>query len=345
MGGASLLIVGAAVRAEWQRYVYRHPAASGYHDWAWRNVFEQGFDQRTEYLCALRGHDVVGVLPLVVFRSLLFGRYASSLPFVNYGGVLADDEDAAAALLEAATAFAQQHRLSHLELRHSATRFPTLPAKRHKVHMHFALGDDPERMWNELDRKVRNQVRRADKSDLVRVVGRHELLPEFYDVFSRNMRDLGTPVYGRRVFESILSELPGSTEIHLVRHGGRAVAGAVTYVHNGMFEIPWASSLRESRPLCPNYLLYWEAIKDAVGRRCHTFDFGRSTPGEGTFHFKSQWGAVAQPVCWEYRLLGRDTLPDASPGNPRFKAAIAVWKRLPLRVSTVLGPPIVRQIA
>jgi serine/alanine adding enzyme len=131
----------------------------------------------------------------------------------------------------------------------------------------------------------------------------------------------------------------------VVRKGATTVAGGITIGWRGRTELPWASSLREHLPLCPNMLLYWTAIRRAIAAGHATFDFGRSTPNEGTFHFKRQWGAEPEELCWEYAVLNTKPLPDQSPANPRFGLAIAAWQRLPLWIADRLGPVIVRDIA
>jgi FemAB-related protein (PEP-CTERM system-associated) len=330
--------------ADWDRFVDTHPEATAYHAWDWRRVFEEAFGHETVYLAALGGDRVVGVLPTVVFRSWLFGRFMVSLPFVNYGGVLAGTATARAALLGAAQDEAAARGCSHVELRHVDQMYPALPVKRHKVAMKLALAASPTAEWDRLDRKVRNQVRKAQKSDLDVVSGGPELLDGFYKVFSINMRDLGTPVYSQAFFEAVLTTFPERARLLVVRHGNTAVAAALTFRYRDTLEVPWASSLRSYRASCPNNLLYWTAIERAIESGCRTFDFGRSTPGEGTYEFKRQWGAVASPVNWEYALLGGDTLPDQSPTNPRFRQAIALWKRLPVGLTTLVGPSIVRAI-
>ena len=68
--------------AAWDRFVEEHPEASGYHLSAWRSIFEDVFGHRTLNLSAVREGRVAGILPLVEFRSRLFGRFAVSLPFV-----------------------------------------------------------------------------------------------------------------------------------------------------------------------------------------------------------------------------------------------------------------------
>ena len=340
----SLDLATDADHAAWDQFVSAHPRASGYHLWAWRAVFERAFAHETAYIVARSGDRMVGALPLVLFRTALFGQFAVSLPFVNYGGVLAEDEATARALLDYASDLASRRRLSHVELRHTNALFPDLPSKQHKVGMHLPLPSTAAIAWDSLDRKVRNQVRKAEKSNLTVQSGGPELLDSFYDVFARNMRDLGTPVYDRRFFREVFRQFPSETRVFLVQLQSATIAAGITYQYGQRIEMPWASALKEHRSLCGNVLLYWHAIQYAIEQRGNIFDFGRSTPHEGTYKFKEQWGAQPQPVCWEYRLLAGQTLPDQSPKNPKFKPAIAIWKHLPLSVTTFIGPRIVRAI-
>jgi FemAB-related protein (PEP-CTERM system-associated) len=334
----------ADAMAEWNAYVEVHPDATGYHAWEWRHVFEQAFGHEAVYLVGRRAGRPVGVLPLIFFRSALFGKFAVSLPFVNYGGVLADDDDAADALVAHAGSILARRGARHIELRHRTRRFPALPAKDHKVTLLMDLPSSEEACWQGLDRKLRNRIRKAEKSELTATIGDRSLLPAFYAVFARNMRDLGTPVYSRRFFDAMFAHLGSRVRVVLVRLGPEVIAGGITHTHRHVIEVPWASSLKERRDLCPNNLLYWTVIRDAI-RTGHTvLDFGRSTPGEGPYLFKVQWGTRPEQLWWEYCLNGTATLPDQSTKNPRMQSAIALWKRLPLPVASFLGPHVVRSI-
>lgn len=328
--------------ADWDAFVKTHADATGYHRWAWRGVFERGLGHRTDYLMARAGGTPVGVLPLVHINSWLFGRALSSLPYVNYGGVLASTADAAPALVTAAAEIARRRRLHYIVLRHRERQLADLAVRSHKVTMLLDLAATPEAMWTALDKKVRNQIRKAEKSNLTCVSGGPELLDRFYVVFSRNMRDLGTPVYGKRLFSEILAAEPRDARLHLVLLGAEPIACAMSYSYGNVMEVPSASSLREHRSLCPNHLMYWSMIQQAVeqGRTC--FDFGRSTPGDGTYLFKEQWGARAVPLHWEYQLLGDTRLPTDDRQSAKHQKSIATWKKLPLPLTNALGPRIAR---
>jgi FemAB-related protein (PEP-CTERM system-associated) len=327
----------------WSAYVSIQEGNVGYHDWRWRDVFKGAFGYDSIYF-AVRRHDrIAGVLPTVLLDSWLFGRALISLPFVNYGGVLADDPVAERALLDAAVAAARAHRCKHVELRHVARRFDDLPCKQHKVTMLLPLQPAPA-LWDGLDKKVRNQVRKAQKSGLTYQDGGLELLDGFYAVFARNMRDLGTPVYSRNFFAQILRAFPERARVHVVSQGSTPAAAGLTFQTRSAVEIPWASAVRDFNALCANPLLYWSMLEGAAGRGCATFDFGRSTPNEGPYRFKAQWGAEPVPLCWEYRLLAGGQLPNTSPTNSKFTLAISIWKNMPLEFANLLGPIVSRNI-
>jgi serine/alanine adding enzyme len=333
-----------APEADWDAYVLRCPQASQYHQHRWRRVFERAMGHECAYLSAHRDEAIVGVLPIVKFQSWLFGRLLISLPFVNYGGVLAEAEGVAEALVTAAGDLGRTWWAKHVELRHVARRFTDLPFRQHKVAMTLAVPDGAtsESLWNGLDRKVRNQVRKAEKSGLVAVSGGRELLDDFYRVFAQNMRDLGTPVYSAELFEAVLRECKEDARVFVVRLQQVPVAAGITLGFRDVLENPWASSLREHRDKCPNMLLYWAMLQHAASTGHRVFDFGRSTPDEGTYHFKKQWGAREVPLHWEYRMGTSRELPDHSPKNARFSVAVQCWQRLPVGIATRLGPPIAR---
>jgi serine/alanine adding enzyme len=339
--GVQVSVASLSDRGDWDQFVTSRGDEAGYHSWNWRRVFENAFGHRCVYLIARHANGVAGVLPLVQIKSRLFGNTLTSLPFLNYGGVMADAAETAEALIARARHEAEARQCGHVELRHVSAQFPDLPSKRHKVSMRLPLGPN---MWDGLDRKVRNQIRKAEKSGLEIERGGVELVPEFYRVFARNMRDLGTPVYSRRLFEEVARAFPDRSQLHVIRLKGEPVAAGFTYRTPQMVQLPWASSIREFNSLCPNVLLYWDAIQYAHSLGAPVFDMGRSTPNEGTYKFKAQWGAQPVPLHWEYQLLTPGDVPNVSPANPRFQLAISLWQKLPLALTTRVGPMIVRVI-
>ena len=329
---------------DWDEYAASRPESSVYHLAAWADLITRVFGHRTRYLAAYQDDRIVGILPLVLFNTPLFGRFATSMPFVNYGGIVANSPDAEDALLAAAIHETRAARGAYLELRHTRRMFERSPVQTHKVEMVLALQPTVDEQWRVLDRKLRNQVRKAEKSGLTVRRGGSELLDSFHGVLAHNMRDLGSPVHSKRFFADILATFPDRTQLLCVSLGSKPVAASLVIWHGEHIEVPWASALRDYNPMCPNVLLYWDMLRFSIERRFARFDFGRSTPNEGTFTFKKQWGAEAMPLYWEYWLDEGRSLPNRSPKNPKFTAMISVWQRLPLAVTRAIGPMIVRGI-
>lgn len=314
-------------------------------DPAWLTVLERGLGHAPYCLEVAEGERSRGFLALSYVKSLLFGKFLVGLPYLNYGGVLADDEDVAGMLIDRAVQLADRLGVRYLELRHvQAIDHPALvPRVGCKVHMRLDLPATADALWTGLSTKVRNQVRKGQKSGLDVAWGGPELLPEFYAVFSHNMRDLGTPVFGRGLFRAILRQFPDRAEMCVVRADGRAAAAALLLHGWGVTEVPSASSLRRYNPTCANMLMYWHLLERAVQRGQTAFDFGRSSPDSSTYQFKKQWGAAPLPADWQYYVRAGG-VTDMRPDNPRYRRMIRLWQRLPVGLTHWIGPPIVRGI-
>lgn len=315
----------------------RHPA--------WLAVLRDGLGHAPYCLEAFTGETTHGFLALAHIHSLLFGKFLVSLPYLNYGGMFADDADTAHALVDRAVELADRLGVRYLELRNERPiEHAALSARMSgKVHMRLPLPASAELLWKQLKDKVRNQVRKGQKNNLTAVWGRAELLDDFYAVFGRNMRDLGTPVYGRGLFRAVLRHFPEQAELCVVRAGAKPVAAALLLHGWGTTEVPSASSLREYNNTCANMLLYWHLLERAAQRGQEVFDFGRSSKESNTYRFKAQWGAEPEQAEWQY-YVRTGTAGDMRPESPRYQRLIRLWQKLPVAVANRLGPLIVRGI-
>jgi FemAB-related protein (PEP-CTERM system-associated) len=326
----------------WEQFVTHHATSSNYHRWGWKQVIENSFHWPTFYLMAEEGEEVRGILPLVWQKSRMFGNFVTSLPFLNCGGVVAEDQSTKDALVSEAVALTKRVRADYLELRHRSDPELSLPAKTHKVAMVLPVGPKEEAMWATLPHKVRTDIRKSVKAGLEAEFGGRELLPTFYEIFAQNMRDLGTPVYGRGLFSEIFSAFPNDSYICIVRHKDRAIATSFLSGYRDTVEALWSSSLYEFAPMKPNMFLYWRILCFAGERGYRVFDFGRSSVGSGTHRFKKQWGSQEIPLHWAYWVPDGRTLPEVNNQNPRYQFAIRVWQKLPVSITKLIGPPIVR---
>jgi FemAB-related protein (PEP-CTERM system-associated) len=284
------------------------------------------------------------VLPLVHLNSRLFGSFLISLPCFNYCGAIAENDEALAALIDYAHDLTEQVGASHVELRHRGDMPLDLPARYEKVGMALSLPGLETELWQSFSSKLRSQIRRPTKEGASCQHGGRELLDPFYDVFSRNMRDLGTPVYPRSLFAEMCAQFSDYSQIFIVDMGGSPVAAGLTISYRNRIEVPFASSLRSYNRYSPNMLLYWSMLQHGVRQGYSIFDFGRCTVDSGSYRFKKQWGAVPELLAWHYILSSSGELPRINPDNPKFRFAINLWRRLPMRVANFLGPQVVKHL-
>jgi FemAB-related protein (PEP-CTERM system-associated) len=267
---------------QWNKYILTSNSSTGYHQVGWKNIIEKTYGLRWFYFMAVDNGEVLGILPLFFIKSKFFPTHLVSLPFLNYGGICADNVDAEKQLLIEAINLMKEVGAEYVEMHHINNHELDLATNEDKVTMVLNLEDDPEVMWKSFNPKVRNQVRKAEKSGLEVKVGGIEYLDDFYEAFAINMKDLGSPVHSKSLFENLLHEFPDTTRIFIVYLGSENVGGAIFISFKDTAEVPWASSKREYFQHCPNNLLYWEMIKYTCEQRFKYFDFGRSTKDSGT---------------------------------------------------------------
>lgn len=326
--------------AAWDAFVRTQPGWTHFHLAGWRDVIRAVHGHDCPYLAAFDGDRLAGVLPLVRVRSPLFGHYLVSMPFVNYGGPLGG-ADAVRALVAEAARMAAAGGVKLLELR-SGEELPVDLAVSHRkitVVLDLVPGD-AEKTFASFKGKLRSQIRRPQKEGVTVRFGADQVAP-FYRVFAHHMRDLGTPVQPRALFERLAATFGDDVWFGCAWHGGRPIACGAGFRWNGQFEMTWASALTEFQAIAPNMLLYWAFIERAAQEGVALFNFGRCTPGSGTHRFKLQWGGRDVPLHW-YQAGQAGATP--SPDQAAYAWGPRLWKRLPLPLATALGPRIVRGI-
>ena len=311
----------------------------------WEHVFAvYGLKMRT--LNADRDGHNVGRLPLVHLRSRLFGNQLVSLPWFDASQVSAVDDDARAALVNQALELAAEWGAHFVQIRQSDATNYSSHVRTDKVVQRLKLEPDPAALWSRLKATVRNQVRKAEKCGLFVQRGGAEMAKDFFDVYSRNMRDLGSPSHSRRLFEVLLDLFSREANVYLVRHENQVVGGGLTLDNGDTLEIPWASSLREFNSCCVNHAMYWQILQDACRNGFTWFSFGRSTPGSGPYRYKKQWQPEEVQLYWYFlSRKGEIATAAAMPPKEKFGLASRIWQRFPLWLSRSLGPWIMSQVA
>lgn len=327
----------------WTDFVFTQQT-SAYHQHIWPEIIRASFGHPTRIWIAVdaAGKILAGV-PLTFFASKLFGRFAVSIPYFNYGGVIGEWFNVAQDLIAHLQSVCKQENLSHIEVRmmqaHLGEHFSDK-----KASMVLQLPATEMELDDQLGAKVRSQYKKANEHNPQVKFGKLELLNDFYRVFSHNMRDLGTPVYSRSWFANILNEAAIKSQLIVVYVGGKPVSAGFVIGYGDMLEIPWASTIKQANSMNTNMWMYRQVLGYAIREGYKFFDFGRSTRDAGTYHFKKQWGAKPYTHYWYYLFPEGGAVPELNPDNPKYKLMISVWKRMPVWLTQLIGPPVVANL-
>jgi hypothetical protein len=362
----SVRLAEAADEAAWEAFVTACPAATFFHRFPWRRVLARAFGHRCHFLLAEEAGAVVGVLPLAEVVSRLFGRRLCSLPFCVYGGIAASHAGAAA-LRERACAIARELRVDALELRKLTPSGSGWPGKDLYYTFRSTLDRDHGTNLKAIPNRQRAMLRKALKEGLYAEEDAGSA--RLYRVYAESVRNLGTPVFSRRYLEVLREEFGSDCRVLMIRQapggqplagtddaallagipagaaGGDDVAGVLSFYFRGEVLPYYGGSVGRARTIrgC-NHFMYWELMRRSVDEGVLGFDFGRSKRGTGPFEFKKHFGFQPQPLPYEYYLVEADAVPDINPGNPRYRLLVEAWRRLPLPVANLLGPPLARSL-
>lgn len=325
----------------WDAYLATRPEATIFHRMAWQRTAARTFRYRFRGLLAVRDGRPAGALPLFQVPGFPLGTSLISSPLAVYGGVVADDAAAGALLREAAHAMGERLGARYVEFR-GGMRFDDLPMKNLYVTFRRPIGRDHDANFAAIRGKQRTSIRSAQKRGLTHRIGGKELLESFYPIYSHSVRNLGTPVFPRRLFRNLMEEHADESNILLVDSDGKTVAAVLSFYDGGQVLPYYAGTLREAYRYSASDYMYWSLMCSAAERGSTVFDFGRSKVDSGPYHYKRHWGFEPIPLEYQYDLVRDRAVPDFSPRNPRFSLAIQAWRMLPLPVAERIGPAIVR---
>ncbi len=320
----------------WDQYVFNSTDASFFHLSGWQQVIKQSFTHQTYYYYTEEDGKISGILPLVHINSVLFGNTLISNAFCVYGGIVADNEAAFAALQDRAQQLARELGVDCLEMRNRQQQHPDWPHKALYVTFRKALDADPEKNLNAIPRKQRAMVRAGIKAGLTGVVD--DSVERFYRAYSESVRNLGTPVFPKHYFQVLKDVFAENCEILTIEHEGQLVASVMSFYYKDEVLPYYGGGTDLARDLKGNDFMYWEVMRRAVDKGCRIFDYGRSKIGTGSYRFKKHWGFEPEPLFYEVDLVKAKQIPEINPLNPKYQLFIAAWKKLPLPVSQIMGP-------
>lgn len=327
---------------QWNKFVDNQNDSTFYHLYEWKKIYEESYKLKTYYLGFYQSDKLVGILPSVVINRPFAKSFIVSLPFSNYAGLLIDHSFSRELILESLLTFLKSKNLSGFENRHICFNENN---NSEEVTLKRKLPTTADILWKDLDAKVRNQIRKAQRSGLNLKWGINQL-DELYNIYSHNMLLLGTPVHSRLFLDCIFRSLKNNVDILTIRQNEKAIAAMLLVKFKKQLSDPMASSLKKYLPLNPNMLLYWGALEYGCKNGYEEFDFGRSNVNSGTYNFKLQWDAQSYNLSYDFYSFDSNERKStiASYRGNQAKIFSNIWKKIPYFISLWIGPKLRKYI-
>lgn len=323
-------------REDWDRFVNLNPSSTFFHLFGWKKILETATGHKTFYLAAYENKKISGLLPLINVKSALFGNVLSSLAFASYGGAIGTSTEVCAALEREAVALGTKLGVGSVEYRCLNETDIVRPKKDLYERFVKEIFPTEEENMQAIRSKQRNIVRKGMKKGLK--VSTTSDCEEFYSVYAESVRNLGTPVFPKVLFKSILDTFPSATEIVTAHLDGKPISSALVYYYkNDVCPYYWGGTYA-ARNLAGNDFLTWSILCRAAEKGATRFDFGRSKKNTGSRQWKVNLGFEPEQLYYEYDLIRDKEMPSINPLNPKYRLFVEAWKKLPLPIASKLGP-------
>ena len=324
----------------WLPFLDATAGATVFHHPAWIAPLMEAYGYRAASLGCFEDETLVGVLPMLEIRSRLTGRRAVALPFSDYGGSVAVDDQVHGILLDAALARGRERGWAYVEMRSAVQHAHARESGVFKRHQ-LVLGTDPERLYKMFDKsQTQRGLGKFQKSGAIieRSAGR-EALRSFMALNYLTRRKHGLPPQPDRFFDGVQNHVldKGLGFVSLARREGKLLAACVFMMYKDTVYYKYGASDDEGLAHRPNHGIMWDAMRWGIAKGYRTLDFGRSDlDGEGLIKFKRGWGTTETDITYAHVGVAGVPAP-GSVGGGFLERVKPVIQRVPVPLLKVIG--------
>jgi len=319
---------------EWDAFVFSHPDGTIYHQIGWKKLIQKTYNHAPMYLIGRENEKIVGVLPLFIIKSF-FKKKLVSIPYCPYGGVLAINGEIQSQLINKAVSLTRDKNLKYLELREKKDLNCGLAKAEKHVSFLLKLSQDSNALWESLSPSTRRHIRKAEKIEYEIKINKD--INTFYDLYSKHMRNIGTPTLGYKFFKNLANILNNSFDIATIYYKNYPAASILLLYFNNIVIYDRGASSYEHKDMNLNYVLFWNIISNLSKKNYGYFDFGRSIPESGTYQFKNGWRPEVIKLQYQYYLNNGSSIPNISQSSAKRQMFAKIWKQLPLNFTDHIG--------
>jgi FemAB-related protein (PEP-CTERM system-associated) len=230
-------------------------------------------------------------------------------------------------------------KVDYVELRDREQRESASPWQQHCHHSTFScpIESSPDAILTSVKRKQRAVIRHSLKNELSWDNSDNPGL--CYDVYAESVRNLGTPVFSKKLFSSLKNTFGDKCETLVINDNkGDPISSVLSFYYKDDVLPYYGGGTFDARALKSNDYMYYQLMCLAQEKGKSRFDFGRSKQNSGSYNYKKNWGMEEESLHYKIALVNSKALPNFSPNNPKYKLFIDMWKKMPLSLSRFIGP-------
>lgn len=326
-------------RQEWDDFVKEHPSTWIDSQSHWINFFEDKFGYKNYSFLIYENENLIGVMPLFLVKSIFFGKRLISGPITDIGGPFFNNlnEDVINSTLSHIDKIASEENVDLVELRCSPINLPGYTSKSEYVDFCVDLSNSLDNIWKNLNKKLRNGIRRAEKSLVIEKSNSYESLLTFYKLHLITMRSLGSPPLGFHFFEEMYKDLGKDGFFLFAKYEGKIICAIFVLIYKGIARHDATVYLPSYRHLQANSLLIFKAIKEAQQKGCKELLFGRTLQGSSVHDYKKRWNVKELSYPFYYKLYKAKKIPSDIRRSSLIILANKVWGLMPLWLTKRIG--------
>jgi len=336
-----------SMKNEWDEFALSQGTI--YHMSAFRQILLSSFGYKCGYHAIVDKHNsICALIPLIVGRTLGLKNAGVSLPFVNYTDICANSEAALQFAMSSILSLKDKYSLDYIEIRLKDQDLDNpawqLNSRNHTFVLPLEGGE--ENVLSLATSSCRNHVRKTYKNNWFTVSFDSSHLEDFYKVYVKRMKQLGSPAPDIRFFYCFFEYLPKNTSLLTVldQATGDVIGGMLLLIspRNATVYYPYGANVVEYNSKYLNNFMYWEAVKFGIRMKMRYLDLGRSQTGSGTYKYKEQWGAHAEQLKYlVYDGYGEGAGP---PDREKLSIFVELWKKIPAYITNRVGKQLIKYL-
>jgi hypothetical protein len=274
----------------------------------WFYVLQEGFYAPVACYCLEEAGKICLALPGMIFNFGIIRMFYSNIP---YGGFVGNVQ----LVSESLPLFEKSLEKDGIQLirigKDYSNDFPHLNGYKQQeafTHVLNLEGMTEEHLWNGYKKRVRRDVRKAEKSGLyVDDIHSPDEIEQVFTLYNQTMkRNVAYTTWTRKSLFSIYDRLIKSGQARLIfaKKEGEIVAGIILLFSEDTVYYFFSASSEKYFQYCPNDLLVHHAICLTIRERKKYFDLMTSKEDDiALMDFKEKWGAQKHPFRFYEKSL------------------------------------------